>query len=29
MKGEEAFDWKEKFSQIFISQGKSIPGRVK
>jgi hypothetical protein len=26
MKGENAFDWKEGFSQVFISQGKSIQG---
>jgi hypothetical protein len=29
MKGEEAFDWDERFPQVFIGQGKSSQGGVK
>jgi hypothetical protein len=29
MKGKEAFDWKEGFSQVFIGQKKSIQREIK
>jgi hypothetical protein len=29
MKGEEAFDWNERFPQVLIGQGKSSQGGVK